>query len=98
MLTVCVHMYLCVCVQEATSANGVSVYLQFLRDEFLPYLKAWEDSVHSREGFTANEKKMMMISQETLNGIRITGRLLSKVPLYCCYRRPVCDAADAQKC
>ena len=78
MLTVCVHMYLCVCVQEATSANGVSVYLQFLRDEFLPYLKAWEDSVNSREGFTANEKKMMMISQETLNGIRITGRLFTQ--------------------
>ena len=77
MLTVYVHVYLCVCVQEATSANGFSVYLQFLRDEFLPYLKAWEDSVNSREGFTANEK--MMISQETVNGIRITGRLLSKV-------------------
>ena len=89
-------MYLCVCVQEATSASVFSVYLQFLRDEFLPYLKAWEDSINSREGFTANE--VMIISQETLNGIRITGRLLSKVPLYCCYRCPVCDAADAQKC
>lgn len=41
----------------------------------MPYLKAWEDSVNRREGFTANEKKMMMISKETLNGIRITGKL-----------------------
>lgn len=41
MLTVCVYVYLCVCVQEATSANGVSVYLQFPRDEFLPYLKTF---------------------------------------------------------
>ena len=55
---------------------SVAVYAQFLRSEFLPYLKAWEDSVKSRKGFTAKEKKMMMISQETLNGIRITGRLL----------------------
>ena len=46
---------------------------QFLREEFLPYLKAWKESVKKREGHTAQERKMMIISQETLNGIHITG-------------------------
>jgi hypothetical protein len=47
--------------------------LTFLREEFLPYLKAWKESVKKREGHTAQERKMMIISQETLNGIHITG-------------------------
>ena len=46
---------------------------QFLREEFLPYLKAWKESVKKREGHKAQERKMMITSQETLNGIHITG-------------------------
>ena len=29
---------------------------QWLKDEFLGYLKEWEDSVSKREGFTKKEK------------------------------------------
>ena len=48
---------------------------QWLKDEFLTYLDCWEKSVHDREGFSSAEKKMMLLSQETRNGLRITGIL-----------------------
>ena len=47
--------------------------MQWLREEFLPYLDRWEESVFKREGFSNVEKKMMLLSQETRNGLRITG-------------------------
>ena len=47
--------------------------VQWLKQEFLPYMDAWEASVDAREGFTDVEKKRMLLSQETLLGIRRTG-------------------------
>ena len=46
---------------------------QWLKDEFLTYLDCWEKSVHDREGFSSAEKNMCLLSQETRNGLRITG-------------------------
>ena len=47
--------------------------MQFLESEFLPYLDAWEDSVKNRQGeFGDGEHKRMLLSSETLLGIRIT--------------------------
>ena len=37
------------------------------------YLQKWEDSVKQREGFTLSEKKKMLLSDETLEGLRLTG-------------------------
>ena len=52
--------------------------LQFLRDEFLGYLTAWERSVSKRPGdFSAKERSKMKLSHETLAGIRMTGMELS---------------------
>ena len=47
--------------------------MQWLREEFLPYLERWEESVSKREGYSKVEEKMMLLSQETRNGLRITG-------------------------
>ena len=47
--------------------------LTWLEKEFLPYLDQWEQSVWSRQ--FEGDKSTMMLSAETLLGIRFTGRL-----------------------
>lgn len=42
-------------------------------DVFLKYLDDWEKSVEKREGFTKEEKNLMLLSHETRLGLRITG-------------------------
>lgn len=42
-------------------------------DEFLPYLDSWEASVAQRDGFTDVQRKKMLLSQPTLDGLRMTG-------------------------
>lgn len=37
------------------------------------YLDTWNQSVESQEGFTTAQKQMMLLSQETLEGLRMTG-------------------------
>ena len=39
---------------------------------FLAYLDSWESSVDSQDGFTPSQKNMML-SQETCDGLRMTG-------------------------
>lgn len=56
--------------------------LQWLLDEFLPYLDSWEKSVAEREGFTDVEKNKMLLSQPTLDGLRMTGRYIVKLLLH----------------
>jgi len=46
---------------------------QWLETEFLGYLDEWESSVSRRTGFTPAQKKMMQLSVESLEGLRITG-------------------------
>lgn len=44
--------------------------------EVLSYLDHWKSSVEKRKGpFTPAERKQMMLSDVTQNGIRITGTL-----------------------
>ena len=47
--------------------------MQWLKKDFLGYLDQWEKSVQARDGFKAGQKKMMLLSDETLTGIHITG-------------------------
>lgn len=49
--------------------------MQWLESDFLQYLEEWESSVAARPNFTAAEKKMMLLSDETRRGLRITGIL-----------------------
>jgi len=47
--------------------------VQWLTDEFIPYLKEWESSVEKRNGFSPQSKSMMVLAKETRNGINVTG-------------------------
>ena len=48
--------------------------MQWLSEDFLGYLSRWEQSVRRREGFTPKQKRLMLLSPETILGLRITGR------------------------
>ena len=51
----------------------LSIYSsQWLEEDFLGYLDAWESSVNSRPGYTKTEKGKMMLSPATRIGLRIT--------------------------
>ena len=51
----------------------MTIYLlQWLKETFLGYLDEWEASVMAREGFSPAEKKTMLLSQETRDGLRMT--------------------------
>ena len=43
----------------------------------MAYLDEWEKSVDERPGYTKTQKKRMMLSSETLLGLKITGTLQS---------------------
>lgn len=50
---------------------------QWLQNDFMGYLDNWEKAVKEREGFSDQEKKKMLLSAETLEGLRMTGIALS---------------------
>ena len=52
-------------------------FWQWIHEEFLAYLDKWEKSVQERPGYTKTQKKRMMLSSETLLGLKITGTLQS---------------------
>ena len=54
----CVHHFSCV---------------QWLEEDLFRYLSDWEKSVKKRKGFTAAQKKLMMMPDSTVEGIKITG-------------------------
>ena len=45
-----------------------------LEEDFLGYLSEWKKSVEKRNGFTAAEKKLMMLPDETQEGLKITDK------------------------
>ena len=49
------------------------LHFQWLREDFLGYLDEWEASVAARPGFSKAERNKMLLSQETLSGLRLTG-------------------------
>ena len=52
----------------------LTLLLQWLKNNFIGYLDAWEKSVNERPGFEKIEKKnKMLLSQETRLGLRMTG-------------------------
>lgn len=53
--------------------TNVLFLVQWLKETFLPYLENWERQVQARRQFTAAEKKRMILSEETLLGLRMTG-------------------------
>ena len=49
------------------------ILFQWLDTVFIPYLDSWEESVNSMTGVSSTEKNKMLLSQETLLGLRRTG-------------------------
>ncbi len=48
--------------------------LQWLQEQFLPYLENWEESVRARDQFTLTEQNKMLLSVETRLGLQFTGK------------------------
>lgn len=46
-----------------------------MKEDLLGYFDEWEASVESRKGYTKAEKSVMMLSNQTINGLRITSKL-----------------------
>ena len=49
------------------------MHLQWLENDFLGYLREWEESVEKRDGYSKDDKRRMTLSQETMRGLRMTG-------------------------
>jgi len=41
----------------------------------VPYLKQWEESVQQRKGYSPQAKGMMLLANETRQGIYVTGNI-----------------------
>ena len=52
----------------------IIMYLNFPND-FFKYLTEWEESVKGRKGYDDNQKKRMLLSDQTLLRLRMTGKL-----------------------
>lgn len=52
---------------------AILIVLQWLQDVFLPYLDEWEAYAHAQEHLSSAEQIKLCLSQETLQGLRITG-------------------------
>ena len=52
-------------------------YVYFHRSGWkMTYLRLWEESASARPGFKPSQKRAMTLSRETIEEIRITGKLL----------------------
>ena len=51
-----------------------SFFLQWLEKDFIGYLREWEENVEKRNGYSKDEKRRMTLSQETIKGLRMTGK------------------------
>ena len=40
---------------------------------FLSYLHDWEEEIANKEGYNAKQRAKMLLSRETMEGLRITG-------------------------
>lgn len=49
------------------------ITMQWLKDEFLQWLKDWENNVKERQGFTPAQQNMMLLSRETREGLQMAG-------------------------
>ena len=56
--------------------------MQWLPEEFLPYLEHWKSSVQKRAGYSDKEKNIMLIAKETHNGIIVTGEVFVNFHMY----------------
>ena len=48
-------------------------FQQWLEHDFLGYFEEWKKGVESRTGFSKGEQTLMCLSQETLEGLHMSG-------------------------
>ena len=58
------------------SITDTSSHNSRLESEVLGYINEWKANVDKRQGYTEVEKKTMMLSRETIEGLEITGLVL----------------------
>ena len=55
----------------------IFVQIQFLLEDFLKgFLQRWEDQVEKKNGLTKEEKRRQLLSQQTRDGWKLTGKFL----------------------
>ena len=59
--------------------NACRLFLQWLKEVFLTYLKGWEEEVMAKEGYNAGQKAKMLLSRVTMDGIQMTGILINYI-------------------
>lgn len=64
---------------------NLTIIVQWLEMEFLGYLSEWDGSIKGRTGFTDAERKRMRLSDETLEGLRVTGIVIITVEIHKIY-------------
>ena len=52
--------------------------LQWLENDFLPYLAEWESIADARKGFTKTEQGNMLLSHSTRLGLKMTSKYVNK--------------------
>lgn len=62
------------CMHVSRQLFDGDIELQWLEDDFIGYLDAWEESVQALHGFTKTQKNKMLLSPETRLGLRTTGK------------------------
>ena len=67
-----VHVQECSNYPSHCALRSHFIALQWLEQDFLGYLAAWESSVEERPGYTKTEKGRMLLSPATRLGIRMT--------------------------
>lgn len=81
MILLCFDIHVCC---ESVVHLYVLCNIQWLTEVFLPYLDDWERSVADREGYSRSEKGMMLLSNETRVGLKITGLGIYRI-VFCVY-------------
>jgi hypothetical protein len=50
------------------------IRLQWLENEFVPYLESWENYAMSKVGLSLEERRRLTLSHQTIEGLKMTGK------------------------
>lgn len=68
--------------QKKNAMHMCNYLLQLLENDFLQYLKNWEDSVNRCTDLSKGKKQKLLLSTETPEGLRITGVYKSDIAMH----------------
>ena len=58
---------------DSISRDDLDTICKWLEEEFLKYIDDWESAVMQLEQLPSAERRKMCLSEETIEGLRITG-------------------------